>query len=66
MTNPDNIVRVRARNGGRASVYEANGWAQAYSDGLLEFKGGKFTLFAAPDASARIQLIPPFSVQKSP
>lgn len=39
MTNPDNIVRVRARNGGRASVYEANGWAQAYSDGLLEGNG---------------------------
>ncbi len=39
MTNPDNIVRVRARNGGRASVYEANGWAQAYSGGLLEGNG---------------------------
>lgn len=39
MTNPDNIVRVRARNGGRASVYEANGWAQAYSNGLLEGNG---------------------------
>lgn len=39
MTNPDNIVRVRARNGGRASVYEANGWAQAYSAGLLEGNG---------------------------
>lgn len=39
MTNPDNIVRVRARNGGRASVYEANGWAQAYSSGLLEGHG---------------------------
>lgn len=39
MTNPDNIVRVRARNGGRASVYEANGWAQAYSSGLVEGNG---------------------------
>lgn len=39
MTNPDNIVRVRARNGGRASVYEANGWAQAYNSGLLEGNG---------------------------
>lgn len=39
MTNPDNIVRVRARNGGRASVYEANGWAQAYTSGLLEGTG---------------------------
>lgn len=39
MTNPDNIVRVRARNGGRASVYEANGWAQAYTTGLLEGNG---------------------------
>ena len=39
MTNPDNIVRVRARNGGRASVYEANGWAQAFSAGLVEGNG---------------------------
>lgn len=39
MTNPDNIVRVRARNGGRASVYEANGWAQGFSVGLLEGNG---------------------------
>ena len=39
MTNPDNIVRVRARNGGRASVYEANGWCQAYTSGLLEGNG---------------------------
>lgn len=39
MTNPDNIVRVRARNGGRASVYEANGWAQAFTSGLLEGSG---------------------------
>lgn len=39
MTNPDNIVRVRARNGGRASVYEANGWAQAYTFGLIEGNG---------------------------
>lgn len=39
MTNPDNIVRVRARNGGRASVYEANGWAQGYSSGLFEGTG---------------------------
>ena len=39
MTNPDNIVRVRARNGGRASVYEANGWAQGYTSGLLEGHG---------------------------
>ena len=39
MTNPDNIVRVRARNGGRASVYEANGWAQVYTTGLVEGNG---------------------------
>lgn len=39
MTNPDNIVRVRARNGGRASVYEANGWCQAFSSGLVEGYG---------------------------
>ena len=41
MTNPGNIVRVRARNGGRASVYEANGWAQQYSSGLLAGNGVK-------------------------
>lgn len=39
MTNPNNMVRVRARNGGRASVYEANGWAQAYNSGILEGAG---------------------------
>lgn len=39
MTNPNNIVRVRARNGGRASVYEANGWAQAFSTGILDGTG---------------------------
>lgn len=39
MTNPNNIIRVRARNGGRASVYEANGWAQTFSTGLLEGNG---------------------------
>lgn len=39
MTNPDNIVRVRARNGGRASVYEANGWCQAYGSGILDGTG---------------------------
>lgn len=39
MTNPDNIVRVRARRGGRASVYEANGWCQAFSQGVLDGVG---------------------------
>ena len=39
MTNPNDIVRVRARNGGRASVYEANAWAQGFSAGLLEGNG---------------------------
>lgn len=39
MTNPDNIVRVRARLEGRASVYEANGWAQGYTNGLLSGNG---------------------------
>lgn len=39
MTNPDNIVRVRARNGGRASVYEANGWCQPFSSGLVDGNG---------------------------
>lgn len=39
MTNPNNTVRVRARNGGRASVYEANGWAQGFTGGLFEGTG---------------------------
>ena len=39
MTNPNNIVRVRARNNGRASVYEANAWCQAFSAGLLSGNG---------------------------
>jgi hypothetical protein len=38
-TNPNNIVRIRARNNGRASVYEANAWCQAYSEGLLSGVG---------------------------
>lgn len=36
MTNPGDIVRVRARRGGRASVYEANAWCQAFTQGVLE------------------------------
>ena len=39
MTNPDTIVRVRARNGGRASVLEANAWCQTLNTGLLEGNG---------------------------
>lgn len=39
MTNPNNIVRVRARNGGRASVYEANAWCQSFTPGILEGVG---------------------------
>lgn len=39
MTNPDNIVRTRARNGGRASVYEANGWAQSFTSGIIDGNG---------------------------
>ena len=39
MTNPSNMVRVRARNGGRASVYEANGWCQGFTSGLLDGSG---------------------------
>lgn len=39
MTNPNNIVRVRARNGGRASVYEANAWCQPFGAGILEGTG---------------------------
>lgn len=39
MTNPGNIVRVRARTGGRASVYEANAWAQAFTSGVLDGVG---------------------------
>lgn len=39
MTNPGNIVRIRSRNGGRASVYEANMWAQGFSSGLFSGAG---------------------------
>lgn len=39
MTNPNNCVRVRARLSGRASVYEANAWAQIYASGLLAGQG---------------------------
>lgn len=35
MTNPNNIVRLHSRNGGRGSVYEANQWAQVYNTGNL-------------------------------
>ncbi len=38
-TNPGNIVRIRSRNGGRASVYEANAWAQQHSMGLYSGNG---------------------------
>lgn len=39
MTNPGDIVRIRSRNGGRGSVYEANMWAQAYTQGVLSGAG---------------------------
>lgn len=38
-TNPNNIVRVRARINGHASVYEANAWCQTSSVGLLKGTG---------------------------
>ena len=38
-TNPNNIVRTRARLGGRASILEANAWCQPFSAGLLEGNG---------------------------
>lgn len=38
-TNPNNMVRVRARNGGRASVYEANAWAQSHTPGIIHGSG---------------------------
>lgn len=39
MTNPGNIVRIRSRIGGRASVYEANMWAQGRTKGLMSGSG---------------------------
>ena len=39
MTNPNNMVRVRARNGGRASIYEACEWAQTEMPGIMHGKG---------------------------
>lgn len=38
-TNPNDIVRVRARANGRASVYEANAWCQSLSEGVLDGNG---------------------------
>ena len=38
-TNPGNIVRIRSRNGGRASVYESNMWAQKFTGGLFSGNG---------------------------
>lgn len=38
-TNPGNIVRIRSRNGGRASVYESNMWAQKFTVGLFSGSG---------------------------
>lgn len=38
-TNPENIVRIRSRNGGRASVYESNMWAQKFTGGLFSGNG---------------------------
>jgi hypothetical protein len=39
MTNPGNIVRIHSRNGGHASVYEANMWAQKLNTGLFSGSG---------------------------
>lgn len=41
MTNPNNMVRIRSRNGGRASVYEANAWAQTEMPGIILGDGVK-------------------------
>ena len=38
-TKPNDIVRVRARANGRASVYEANAWCQSLSQGVLDGNG---------------------------
>lgn len=52
MTNPDNIVRIRSRNGGRASVYEANMWAQGFTSGL--FSGNGVLPNTSPDMNVRV------------
>ena len=41
MTNPNDMVRVRSRNSGRGSVYEANMWAQGLTDGVYSGNGVK-------------------------
>ena len=41
MTNPDNIVRMGTRLGGRGSIQEENAWAQIYSPGVLAGVGAK-------------------------
>ena len=39
MTNPDNIIRLHSRAGGRGSVYEANAPYQVYSTGMFSGTG---------------------------
>ena len=41
MTNPDNIVRMGTRLGGRGSIQEENAWAQVYSPGVIAGAGAK-------------------------
>ena len=44
-------------------IFAPDGAENLYIVRIYCFKGGKFTLFTAPDAAARIHLLPPFSVQ---
>lgn len=39
MTNPSNIVRLHSRNGGRASIYEANAPYQIFDNGIFKGSG---------------------------
>lgn len=50
MTNPNNIVRLHSRTGGRGSVFEANLWAQVYDNGILTGSG----VTAAGDLSVTV------------
>lgn len=52
MTNPSNTVRIRSRNGGRGSVYEANMWAQKWNTGL--YSGSGVLPNSTPDMNVRV------------
>lgn len=53
LTNPGNTVRLHSRNQGRASVYEANMWAQRFTSGLYSGNG---VLQNTPSANMNVKV----------